>query len=43
MFKRFVDHLLSKMEPFPGHNSVIVMDNCSIHKHLRIQDMIRER
>ena len=31
------------MQPYPGPNSVIVMDNCQIHKHPEIQDMIYER
>jgi hypothetical protein len=31
------------MEPYPAPNSVIVMDNCQIHKHPQIQRMIEER
>lgn len=27
-FKDFIDGLLDHMNPFPGPNSVIVMDNC---------------
>jgi hypothetical protein len=31
------------MNHFPGPNSVIVMDNCSIHKSEIIREMIEER
>ena len=31
-----------QMNPFPGPNSVIVMDNCCIHKSPMVLDMIRE-
>jgi hypothetical protein len=31
------------MNPFPGPNSVIIMDNCHIHKSEAILDMIQER
>lgn len=31
-FVKFIDGLLDQMNPFPGCNSVIVMDNCCIHK-----------
>ncbi|EJD44744.1 hypothetical protein AURDEDRAFT_46120, partial [Auricularia subglabra TFB-10046 SS5] len=30
-FKLFLGGLLNRMKPFPGDNSVIVMDNASIH------------
>lgn len=42
-FARFVDGLLGQMNQFPGPNSVIVMDNCRIHKSETILEMIRER
>jgi len=42
-FARFVDGLLNRMNPFPGLNSVIIMDNCRIHKSDVIVDMIHER
>ncbi|KAJ6500978.1 hypothetical protein C8R45DRAFT_758080, partial [Mycena sanguinolenta] len=41
-FARFIDGLLDQMNPFPGPNSVIVMDNCCIHKCPEILDMITE-
>lgn len=39
----FIQDLLAKMNPFPEPNSVIVMDNCAIHKNPRIREMIEER
>ena len=42
-FARFIDGLLDQMNPFPGPNSVIIMDNCRIHKSDVILDMITER
>ena len=41
-FKQFIDGLLDHMNPFPGPNSVIVMDNCRIHRVQAIRDMIEE-
>ncbi|KAF7371970.1 hypothetical protein MVEN_00055000 [Mycena venus] len=42
-FTAFIDGLLNKMNPIPGPNSVIVMDNCRIHKAEIIREMIEER
>ncbi|KAF7314744.1 DDE family endonuclease [Mycena kentingensis (nom. inval.)] len=42
-FEDFIGALLDKMNPFPGPNSVIVMDNCRIHKADSIRDMIEAR
>jgi hypothetical protein len=42
-FEHFVEGLLNHMQPYPASNSVIVMDNCRIHKHPRIVAMIEER
>ncbi len=42
-FGEFIDVLLMQMNPFPGPNSVIVMDNCRIHKASWILDMIEQR
>jgi hypothetical protein len=42
-FSKFIDALLDQMNPFPGPNSVIVMDNCSIHISALVQEMILER
>lgn len=42
-FGEFIDGLLDQMNPFPGRNSVIVMDNCRIHKLEEVLERIIER
>ena len=42
-FSNFIDGLLDNMQQYPAPNSVLVMDNCRIHKHPQIQEMIRNR
>lgn len=42
-FAIFIEGLLDQMNPYPGPNSVIVMDNCRIHKSPDILEMITER
>ena len=42
-FNSFVDALLDNMNQFPQLNSVIVMDNASIHKSAELHQMIEER
>ena len=42
-FYRFIKCTLDHMQPFPTPNSMIVMDNCQIHKHPNIQDLIESR
>lgn len=42
-FAEFIDVLLTQINTFPGPNSVIVMDNCRIHKVSFILDMIEAR
>ena len=42
-FSRFIDGLLDHMNPFPGANSVIVMDNCRIHQSKRVCEIIEAR
>ena len=32
--------ILDQMQPFPAPNSVIVIDNCHIHKHEDILNLI---
>lgn len=39
-FARFIGGLLCHMNPFPGPNSVIVMDNCRIHKSELVREII---
>ena len=43
LFMAFIDSLLEKMQPFPGPNSVIVMDNCAIHKAPEIRERIESK
>lgn len=42
-FNGFVEGLLDNMNPFPGRNSVVVMDNASIHKSEELRAMIEAR
>ncbi len=43
LFMRFIEDLLKKMCPFPAPNSVVVMDNCSIHKAPEIRELVESR
>ncbi|KAF9490688.1 hypothetical protein BDN71DRAFT_1347833, partial [Pleurotus eryngii] len=42
LFMEFIKGLLDKMEPFPGPNSVIVMDNARIHKNPELTELIEQ-
>ena len=42
-FYKFIDQTLDRMQPFPAPNSVIVMDNCQIHKHPDIVNLIKSQ
>ena len=42
-FTSFVDALLDQMNPFPGPNSVLIMDNASIHKSQQMIQMVQAR
>lgn len=42
-FLAFLEALLANMNPYPGPNSVIVMDNCRIHKGQEVVDLIQSR
>ena len=42
-FALFIQNLLEHMQLFPAPNSVIVMDNCHIHKNPFIQELIAAR
>ena len=42
-FLKFIDSLLDNMQPYPAANSVILMDNCQIHKHPEIWERIYAR
>ncbi len=43
LFILFIRDLLDKMQPFPAPNSVVVMDNCKIHKAPEIRELIESR
>ena len=42
-FRRFVQGLLPHMNEWPLPNSVLVIDNASIHKVARIRELVEER
>ncbi|KAI9617850.1 hypothetical protein H4Q26_012714 [Puccinia striiformis f. sp. tritici PST-130] len=43
-FESFLKHtLLPRMNPFPGVNSVLIVDNCSVHKGGNVQQLCDER
>ena len=43
LFYHFIDCLLDNMNPFPRRNSVIIMDNASIHHSPGIQVLVEAR
>lgn len=43
IFMRFIEDLLDKMQPFPAPKSVIIMDNCAIHKAPEIRELVEGR
>jgi hypothetical protein len=43
LFKSFLAGLLEEMNPYPGPQSVLVMDNCAIHHVDGIQEMCDEK
>ena len=42
-FKEFVLGVVETMQPYPLPNSVLVMDNCRIHKHPDVQRAVAEK
>jgi DDE superfamily endonuclease len=42
-FTNFVLGVLGQMQPWPLPNSVLVMDNASIHKDPHIREMVEEQ
>lgn len=42
-FVYFISGLLDAMNPYPARNSVIIMDNASIHKAACLWPMIEQR
>jgi transposase len=43
VFNEFISNVLDHMNPFPQPNSVIVMDNASIHKSDDLREMVENR
>jgi hypothetical protein len=43
LFYMFISRLLDQMQPFPGPNSVVVMDNCPIHHDEAVLELITSR
>ncbi len=43
LFASFISDLVLKMQPFPAPNSVIVMDNCAIHKVPGIREIVESK
>ncbi|KZO92629.1 hypothetical protein CALVIDRAFT_487323 [Calocera viscosa TUFC12733] len=42
-FMEFVELCLLNMNPYPARNSVLVMDNCRIHKSALIREMVESK
>ena len=42
-FVSFISGVLDAMSPYPAKNSVVVMDNASIHKAACLRPMIEQR
>ncbi len=42
-FESFVDILLDKMNPYPQKNSVLVLDNASVHHFEGLREMVEAR
>ena len=42
-FYRFIEALLDSMNPFPEWNSVLVMDNASIHHSPELRELVEGR
>ncbi len=43
LFASFISDLVLKMQPFLAPKSVIIMDNCAIHKVPRIREIIKSK
>ena len=43
LFAHFIRSLVDCLQPYPEPNSVVVMDNCPIHKAVEIRDLIESK
>jgi hypothetical protein len=43
VFMQFVEGVLMEMNPFPGKNSVLVMDNARIHANEAVQALVEDQ
>jgi transposase len=43
LFVQFVDELTDIMNPYPGKNSVLVMDNCQIHHVPEVEEVCAKK
>ena len=43
IFEEFTAKVVQLMNPYPGRNSVLVMDNTAIHRNQIIEDLATER
>jgi hypothetical protein len=43
LFNIFIENLLDTMNPWPQDNSVLIMDNASIHKTGNIRELVEAR
>lgn len=43
LFNIFIESLLEVMNPWPAKNSVLIMDNASIHKTAGIRELVEAR
>lgn len=42
-FSRYLDALLDRMQPYPNPNSVLVMDNSSVHHFQGVREKVEAR
>lgn len=43
MFQAFIRGLVLCMNPYPGPNSVLVIDNCSTHHVVNVREIVEAR
>ncbi|KAJ3871426.1 hypothetical protein F5051DRAFT_340907, partial [Lentinula edodes] len=42
-FRNYVEVLLDNMNPYPGQNSVLIMDNSSVHHFEGLRELVEAR